>query len=152
MAQNQLHGQLHGLIVSGIGAYIPRMIDTRPGKTRAFQHPGPSHTGRRAASRRMPRGIWPRVRAGHCDSCIVRISSVHFRTSASLTRNMISVRTLDLADPLCRRGEKHYYIDTTVCIQGGPIIRYPRNIRVLELYYGFSTTLRSICIRVCLTM
>lgn len=69
----------------------------------------------RAASRRMPRGIWPRVRAGHCDSCIVRISSVHFRTSGSLTRNMISVRTLDLADPLCRRGEKHYYTDTTVC-------------------------------------
>lgn len=35
MAQNQLHGQLHGLIVSGIGAYIPWMIDTRPGKARS---------------------------------------------------------------------------------------------------------------------
>lgn len=122
MAQNQLHG----LIVSDIGAYIPRMIDTRSGKTRAFQHPGPSHTGRRAASRRMPRGIWPRVRAGHCDSCIVRISSVHFRISGSLTRNMISVRTLDLADPLCRRGEKHYYTDTTV-YREVPLFDRPRN-------------------------
>jgi len=48
----------------------------------AFQHPKPSHTGRRAGSRRMLRGIWPRVRVRHCDSCIVRISSVHFRTFA----------------------------------------------------------------------
>lgn len=66
--------------IRGIGVH--GYVDDRYMARENARSSGPSHTGRRAASRRMLRGIWPRVRAGHCDSCIVRISSVHFRTSA----------------------------------------------------------------------
>jgi len=67
---------------------------------------------------------------------------------------MISVRTLDLADPLCPLGgrgsgerEKHYYTDTTTAGTRGSHYSTPPEYcgaghrRVLELYYGFSTTL-----------
>lgn len=86
-----------------------------PGK-HAFQRPRPSHTGRRAASRRMLRGIWPRVRARHCDSCIVRISSVHFRTSALWPGTWLVCAHLTWPTHCAGGGrgiEKHYYTDTT---------------------------------------
>lgn len=71
------------------------------------------------------RSIWPKVWEGHCTSCIVHIFWVHSRPSV-LTRNMISIRTLDLADLLSmrreREREKRHYSDTE---HDHPIIRHP---------------------------
>lgn len=111
---------------------IRRMIDTRPGKTRVPASGGPPHTGRRAASRRMLRGIWPRVRAGHCDSCIVRISSVHFRTSALWPGTWLVCAHLTWPTH-CARGARGDGANTIIPIlprtRRPPIIRRCRNTR-----------------------
>lgn len=83
------------------------------------------------------RSIWPKVWEGHCTSCIVHIFSVHSRPSA-LTRNMISIRTLDLADLLSmqreREREKHHYSDTE---HDHPIIRHPGDTRCTGVCWRF---------------
>ena len=61
------------------------------------------------------RSIWPKVWEGHCTSCIVHIFSVHSRPSA-LTRNMISIRTLDLADLLSMQRERERERNTIIAI------------------------------------
>lgn len=104
-------------------------------------------------------GIWSKVRGGHCASCIVGISSLHFRTSA-LTRDMISIRTLDLADLLSaggerggerereRQREKHHYSDTG---PEHPIIRHPRVHHVPAFVHALLKFVFALGTRACIT-
>lgn len=73
--------------------------------TRSSSVPGPSHTGRRASITQNA----PWHLAESASRALWFVHSSHFVSTfsdlRSLTRNMISVRTLDLADPLCRWGE-----------------------------------------------
>jgi len=109
----------------------------------AFQHPKPSHTGRRAASRRMLRGIWPRVRVRHCDSCIVRISSVHFRTFALWPGTWLVCAHLTWSTH-CRWGKGNWEIllYRYYCARGVPLFDAAEIragcVPVLRLYYNLS--------------